>query len=93
MTIRMSWLAAAAALGGGLAGTPASAQELVFGSWTSPKEYQNVQVMPKIFKEIEAEQLANLIADLLDARGEDKVAARVTAEVKKLCDRFPVYGR
>ena len=45
------------------------------------------------FKEIEAEQLANLIADLLDARGEDKVAARVTAEVKKLCDRFPVYGR
>jgi glycine hydroxymethyltransferase len=45
------------------------------------------------FKELEAEQLANLIADLLDARGEDRVAARVTAEVKKLCDRFPVYGR
>ncbi|MNC93622.1 Serine hydroxymethyltransferase [compost metagenome] len=44
------------------------------------------------FREIEAEQLANLIADLLDAKGEDKVAARVTAEVKKLCDRFPVYG-
>jgi len=45
------------------------------------------------FKEIEAEQLANLIADLLDARGEDRVAARVTVEVKKLCDKFPVYGR
>jgi TRAP-type C4-dicarboxylate transport system substrate-binding protein len=55
MTIRKSWLAAAALMGGALAATPASAQELVFGSWTSPKEYQNVQVMPKIFKEIEAE--------------------------------------
>src|SRR5690349_21120946 len=44
------------------------------------------------FKEIEAEQLANLIADLLDARGEEKVHKRVTAEVKKLCDKFPVYG-
>jgi TRAP-type transport system periplasmic protein len=56
MTIRLSWGAAAAVLGGMLlAGTPASAQELVFGSWTSPKEYQNVQVMPKIFKEIEDE--------------------------------------
>ncbi len=44
------------------------------------------------FREIEAEQLANLIADLLDARGDDKTVARVTAEVKKLCDKFPVYG-
>src|SRR5262245_41383340 len=56
MTIRLSWGAAAAVLGGMLlAGGPASAAELVFGSWTSPKEYQNVQVMPKIFKEIEDE--------------------------------------
>jgi TRAP-type C4-dicarboxylate transport system substrate-binding protein len=55
MTIRMSRFAAAALLGGVLAGAPASAQELVFGSWTSPKEYQNVHVMPKIFKEIEQE--------------------------------------
>ena len=55
ITTRMSGFAAVALLGGVLAGTPASAQELVFGSWTSPKEYQNVQVMPKIFKEIEAE--------------------------------------
>jgi glycine hydroxymethyltransferase len=45
------------------------------------------------FKEIEAEQLANLIADVLDARGEDKAVERVKAEVKKLCDKFPVYGR
>jgi glycine hydroxymethyltransferase len=44
------------------------------------------------FKEMEAEQLAHLIADLLDARGEEKAHRRVAAEVKKLCDRFPVYG-
>ena len=45
------------------------------------------------FREIEAERLANLIADLLDAHGEEKTAARVTQEVKKLCDKFPVYGK
>jgi len=45
------------------------------------------------FSVVEAEQLANLIADLLDARGEDKAHQRVIAEVKKLCDKFPVYGR
>jgi glycine hydroxymethyltransferase len=44
------------------------------------------------FKEVEAETLANLIADVLDAHEDDKAIARVTAEVKKLCDRFPVYG-
>src|SRR5688572_20872786 len=43
------------------------------------------------FRELEAEQLANLIADVLDARGEDKAVQRVIAEVKKLCDKFPVY--
>ena len=45
------------------------------------------------FTEMEAEELANLIADLLDARGDDKTTARVTAEVKKLCEKFPVYVR
>ena len=55
MTIRLSWFAAAAVLGGTLAGTPASAQELIFGSWTVPKEYQNVHVMPPIFQNIEKE--------------------------------------
>jgi glycine hydroxymethyltransferase len=45
------------------------------------------------FREIEAEQLAHLIADLLEARGEDKVHQRIVAEVKKLCDKFPVYGQ
>jgi TRAP-type C4-dicarboxylate transport system substrate-binding protein len=56
MTIRTSWLAAAALLGGVLAGTPASAQtELVYGNWTPPREYQNVHVMPELFKNIEKE--------------------------------------
>jgi len=45
------------------------------------------------FREIEAEQLANLIADVLDSRGEDKVVERVKADVKRLCDKFPVYRR
>jgi TRAP-type transport system periplasmic protein len=59
MTIRLSWFAAAALLGGTLAGTlastRASAQELVYGNWTPPREYQNVHVMPEIFKNIEKE--------------------------------------
>jgi glycine hydroxymethyltransferase len=45
------------------------------------------------FREHEAEQLAHLIADVLDARGDDKASKRVEGEVKKLCDKFPVYGR
>ncbi len=44
------------------------------------------------FQEMEAELLSNLIADVLDAHEDDKAIARVTEEVKKLCDRFPVYG-
>ncbi len=44
------------------------------------------------FKEIEAEELANLIADLLDTRGEEKALQRIVGAVKKLCDKFPVYG-
>jgi len=43
------------------------------------------------FREIEAEMVANLIADVLDAPGDDRVIARVTGEVKKLCGKFPVY--
>ncbi|HKU71175.1 MAG TPA: serine hydroxymethyltransferase [Burkholderiales bacterium] len=45
------------------------------------------------FTELEAEQLSNLIADVLEARGDDKVAKKVAAEVKKLCAKFPVYGK
>ena len=44
------------------------------------------------FKELEAEKLAHLIADVLDAPNDDAVIARVVGEVKLLCDKFPVYG-
>ena len=43
-------------------------------------------------KELEAEQVANLIADVLDASADEKVVKRVAGEVKKLCAKFPVYG-
>ena len=45
------------------------------------------------FTEFEAEQLSNLIADVLEARGDAKAAKKVAAEVKKLCAKFPVYGK
>jgi glycine hydroxymethyltransferase len=44
------------------------------------------------FKEAEAEQLANLIADVLDAPNDNAVIARVVAEVQALTAKFPVYG-
>jgi len=44
------------------------------------------------FQELEAEQLAHLIADVLDAPTDDAVIARVVGEVKKLTTKFPVYG-
>src|SRR5665811_1104879 len=44
------------------------------------------------FKELEAEKLAHLIADVLDAPNDDAVIARVVGEVKQLCAKFPVYG-
>ncbi len=44
------------------------------------------------FKELEAEKLANLIADVLDAPNDETVIARVAGEVKKLTAQFPVYG-
>ncbi len=44
------------------------------------------------FKEIEAEQLANLIADVLEAPEEEAVLSRVAEEAKSLCAKFPVYG-
>jgi glycine hydroxymethyltransferase len=44
------------------------------------------------FMEVEAEVLANLIADLLDAPTDDKVAKSVASEVNRLCGKFPVYG-
>ncbi len=44
------------------------------------------------FKEFEAEKVANLIADVLEAPDSGVVTQRVQAEVKTLCDKFPVYG-
>jgi glycine hydroxymethyltransferase len=44
------------------------------------------------FRELEAEKLAHLIADVLDAPNDDAVIARVTKEVRELTTKFPVYG-
>ncbi len=44
------------------------------------------------FKELEAEKLAHLVADVLDAPNDEAVIHRVQAEVKKLTTAFPVYG-
>ncbi len=45
------------------------------------------------FKEIEAERLSHLIADVLDAPGDSAVLSLVAHEVKAMCAKFPVYGR
>jgi TRAP-type transport system periplasmic protein len=57
MTIWRTKRLAAVVVGAALAASlPASAQqELVYGSWTPPREYQNVHVMPHIFQNIEKE--------------------------------------
>lgn len=39
----------------------------------------------------EAEKVANLIADVLDAPTDDASLAKVRREVEALCGRFPVY--
>ncbi len=44
------------------------------------------------FTEIEAEMIANLIADVLDAPADEAVLAKVRGEVSALCKKFPVYG-
>ncbi len=45
------------------------------------------------FMELEAEKLAHLVADVLDAPHDEAVISRVQAEVKKLTTAFPVYGK
>jgi len=45
------------------------------------------------FKELEAEKLAHLVADVLDAPNDEAATARVKAEVAKLTAAFPVYGK
>lgn len=44
------------------------------------------------FKELEAEQLANLVADVLDAPNDSKVLEQVAQQAQALCAKFPVYG-
>ena len=44
------------------------------------------------FGAAETRQLANLIADVLDAPADEKVIARVADEVKAICAKLPVYG-
>ncbi|MDD3434058.1 MAG: serine hydroxymethyltransferase [Tepidiphilus sp.] len=43
------------------------------------------------FGELEAEQVAHLIADVLEAPNDETVLARVREQVADLCRRFPVY--
>jgi len=44
------------------------------------------------FTEIEAEQVAHLIADVLEAPNDEAVLARVRGQVSTLCKKYPVYG-
>ncbi len=44
------------------------------------------------FTEIEAEQVANLIADVLDAPTDEAAIELVKSQVSELCKKFPVYG-
>jgi glycine hydroxymethyltransferase len=44
------------------------------------------------FTEIEAEKVAHLIADVLDAPQNAAIIERVRTDVSALCARFPVYG-
>ena len=44
------------------------------------------------FGEAEAERVAHLIADVLDAPNDEAVLTRVRGEVSALCRKFPVYG-
>jgi glycine hydroxymethyltransferase len=43
------------------------------------------------FSEIECEELAHLIADILDAPADTKTQKRVAAGVKAMTEKFPVY--
>ena len=45
------------------------------------------------FKEIEAEKLGHLIADILDAPQDEAVNNKVRDSVKALCDKHPVYRK
>jgi glycine hydroxymethyltransferase len=44
------------------------------------------------FRDAEAKQVANYIADALEAHGDAAKLARLASQVNELCARFPVYG-
>ncbi len=44
------------------------------------------------FKELESEQLANLVADVLEAPTNEAVLDQVARDAQALCVKFPVYG-
>jgi glycine hydroxymethyltransferase len=44
------------------------------------------------FREAEVRQVADWIADIIDANGDEVVIERVRAQVLALCARFPVYA-
>ena len=44
------------------------------------------------FKQAEFEQIADWIADVLDANGSDAAIEKTRAAVGELCRRYPVYG-
>ena len=44
------------------------------------------------FRDAEAKQVANFIADVLEAGDDAKAVARVAEGVKALCAKYPVYG-
>ena len=44
------------------------------------------------FTEMEDEQVAHLVADVLEAPNDEAVLARVRKDVAALCAKFPVYG-
>lgn len=44
------------------------------------------------FKELESEQLANLVADVLEAPTNEAVLDQVARQAQALCAKFPVYG-
>jgi glycine hydroxymethyltransferase len=45
------------------------------------------------FEELEAEELSNLIADVLEAPNDEANVANVRGAVTELCAKFPVYGK
>jgi glycine hydroxymethyltransferase len=44
------------------------------------------------FKEREIEQVADFVADVLDANGSDAAVEKMRPQVLELCRRYPVYG-